>query len=65
VRRIFKIERAYAIGFAGLLAAMLAHGLVDNAFFLIDLAFAFMLTAGVMAQLTMSGDIRRFDALTT
>ncbi|MCS7059911.1 MAG: O-antigen ligase family protein [Anaerolineae bacterium] len=39
-----------AIGLLGLLAAMLAHGLVDHAFFLVDLAFVFMLATGVTAQ---------------
>lgn len=42
--------RAFGIGCAGVLAAMLAHGLVDHAFFLIELAYVFMLTAGAMAM---------------
>lgn len=36
-----------AAGFAGSLAAMLAHGLVDHSFFLIDLSFVFFLILGV------------------
>lgn len=36
-----------AVGFAGSLAAMLAHGLVDHSFFLIDLSFVFFLILGV------------------
>ena len=36
-----------AAGLAGGLAAMLAHGLVDHSFFLVDLAFVFFLFLGV------------------
>ncbi|MBP6015900.1 MAG: O-antigen ligase family protein [Candidatus Promineofilum sp.] len=36
-----------AAGLSGALAAVLAHGLVDHSFFLIDLAFAFFLILGV------------------
>jgi O-antigen ligase len=43
-----RASRPLAIGCAGFLAAMLGHGLVDHSFFLVDLAFAFMLTAGLM-----------------
>jgi len=39
------------VGLAGLLAATLAHGLVDHSFFLVDLAFVFMLACGLAAQL--------------
>jgi hypothetical protein len=35
-----------AVGLAGSLAAILAHGLVDHSFFLIDLAYAFFLLLG-------------------
>ncbi len=48
-RRVMRTNRPLAIGCAGFLAAMLAHGMVDHSFFLVDLAFAFMLTAGVLA----------------
>jgi len=41
--------RPLAIGCAGFLAAMLAHGMVDHALFLIELAFPFMVTAGLLA----------------
>ena len=40
-----------AAGLAGALAAMLAHGLVDHSFFLVDLAFVFYLILGVAVQL--------------
>jgi len=38
------------IGLAGSLAATLAHGLVDNSFFLFDLALVFMMMAGLAAR---------------
>jgi O-antigen ligase len=52
VKRTLRVNRPLAIGCAGLLAAMLAHGLVDHSFFLVELAYAFMLTAGVMAAIS-------------
>lgn len=51
-KRALRVNRPLAIGCAGLLAAMLAHGLVDHSFFLVELAHAFMLTAGVMAAIS-------------
>lgn len=39
--------RPVAAGLSGALAAMLAHGLVDHSFFLIDLAFTFFLLLGI------------------
>src|SRR5690606_23230465 len=41
-----------AVGFAGALAAMLTHGLVDHSFFLVDLAFVFYLVLGTAVWLT-------------
>jgi O-antigen ligase len=41
---------ALAIATAGFLAEVLAHGLVDHSFFLVDLAFGFMLFAGLTAR---------------
>ncbi len=43
--------RPLAVGLLGLMAAMLAHGLVDHSFFLVDLAFAFMLATGLTTQM--------------
>jgi len=40
-------SRALALGLMGAMADMLAHGIVDHSFFLIDLAFAFFLTLGL------------------
>ena len=47
VRRSDAAWRPVAVGLAGGLAAMLAHGLVDHSFFLVDLAFVFYLLLGV------------------
>jgi O-antigen ligase len=52
IRRAMPANRALAIGCAGFLAAMLMHGLVDHSFFLIELAYPFMLTAGVLVSVT-------------
>ncbi len=41
-------ERALALGLMASMVACLAHGLIDNSYFLVDLAFVFMLTLGVM-----------------
>jgi O-antigen ligase len=46
--------RVLAIACAGYLAEVLAHGMVDHSFFLIDLMFVFMLLAGVLASLAAS-----------
>ncbi len=50
--------RALALGLMGAMADTLAHGLVDHSFFLIDLAFVFFLTLGLVHLL----DSLRFDA---
>ncbi len=46
-----------AVGIAGSLAYMLAHGLVDHGYFLVDLAFAFHLLLA-LAQTTPSSWVR-------
>ena len=56
IRRTLRRDRALAVGCAGLLAAMLGHGLVDHGFFLIELDYPFMLTAGVMSATERSAD---------
>jgi O-antigen ligase len=38
--------RAIILGWIASMAAMLAHGLIDNSYFLVDLAFIFFLTLG-------------------
>ncbi len=50
LRAVGRADREWlpvAAGLLGSLAAMLAHGLVDHSFFLIDLAFVFYLLLGV------------------
>jgi O-antigen ligase len=51
IKRALRHDRALAVGCAGLLAAMLGHGLVDHSFFLIELAYPFMLTAGLLSAM--------------
>ena len=43
-------RRALAIASAGTLAAILAHGMVDHSFFLVDLMFGAMLVAGLLGR---------------
>jgi O-antigen ligase len=45
------MDRALLIGLAGAMANLLAHGLVDNSIFLVDLGFAFFLLLGVAARM--------------
>ncbi|MCX7840945.1 MAG: O-antigen ligase family protein [Anaerolineae bacterium] len=43
--------RALAIGLMASMTAALAHGLIDAAYFYVDLAFVWMMTLGVMSEL--------------
>ncbi len=43
--------RALVIGLMGSMAAFIAHGLVDEPYFLIDMAFVFFMTLGLMHQI--------------
>jgi O-antigen ligase len=45
-------DRAIILGWIASMAAMLAHGLVDHSFFLVDLALVFFLTLGWVSALT-------------
>jgi hypothetical protein len=47
-------ERALILGLMGSMVATLAHGMVDNSFFLVDLAYIFFLTLGVVGRLAAS-----------
>ncbi len=40
------------LGLMGSMVVFLSHGLVDNSYFLVDLAFAFFLTVGIVQRLT-------------
>ena len=44
-------QRALVIGLLASMTAALAHGMIDAAYFYVDLAFVFMLTFGVVMQL--------------
>ena len=44
------------LGIMGSMVVFLAHGLVDNSYFLVDLAFAFFLIVGVVQQLAEQTD---------
>lgn len=49
-------RRALALGLMGSMANFLAHGLVDASYFLIDLAFVFFLTLGLVQWLAGEGE---------
>lgn len=42
--------RALLLGFVASMIVFLAHGLIDNSYFLVDLAFVFCLTLGIVAR---------------
>jgi len=44
-------ERAILLGLAASMLDFLAHGMIDNSYFLVDLAFVYMLTVGAIASL--------------
>jgi O-antigen ligase len=46
-----KLPHPLVLGLMGSMVVFLAHGLVDNSYFLVDLAFAFFLTVGVVQRL--------------
>jgi len=55
LRRLVEPDhRALALGLMGSMVSFLAHGLVDASYFLVDLAFAFFLTLGVVQWLSRS-----------
>ncbi len=54
-QRLAPAWRPVAAGLAGGFVAMLAHGLVDHSFFLVDLSFVFYLFLGVAVWLGQSG----------
>jgi O-antigen ligase len=52
-QRVMPEWRAVAVGLVAGFCAMVVHGLVDHSFFLIDLAYVFMLMLGVTVWLQM------------
>ncbi len=53
--------RALLLGLMASMAVTLAHGVVDNSFFLVDLAFTFCLTLAVAANLAGAGQTTQAD----
>lgn len=51
IRELTGNKRAMAIGLIASMTAALAHGMIDAAYFYVDLAFVWMLSLGVIAQL--------------
>ena len=55
-------QRALALGLLGGLVGTVAHGLIDNSIFLVDLAFVLMLALGIFRR--WSGDsVRSLEGL--
>ncbi len=52
-RKIAGVDRAFILGLLASMTAALAHGMIDAAYFYVDLAFGFMLMLGLMVE---SGD---------
>jgi O-antigen ligase len=46
--------RVLVLGLMASMADCLAHGLIDNSYFLVDLAFVFMLTVGLVRRMVMA-----------
>lgn len=47
-----KLPQPFVLGLIGTMTVFLSHGLIDNAYFLVDLAFSFFLTVGLIQKLT-------------
>lgn len=56
LRAVDPAGRALAAGLMGSMAAMLAHGMVDEVHFVIDLAFIFFMTLGLMHRLNVEAE---------
>jgi len=54
IKQLGGTHRALVIGLIASMTAALAHGMIDAAYFYVDLAFVFMLFFGVMMQLDRS-----------
>jgi len=51
-------QRACLAAIAGALVDLLLHGMVDNSYFLVDLAYQFWLAAGVLAVMARRGEMK-------
>lgn len=49
-------EQALALGLMASMVACLSHGLIDNSYFLVDLAFVFFITVGIMVGMSAQSD---------
>jgi hypothetical protein len=47
--------KALLLGLMASMVDLLAHGLIDNSYFLVDLAFVFCLTLGIVARIERLG----------
>lgn len=56
-RRAAPWSRTLALGLMASMVGFLVHGLVDNSYFLVDLAFVFFLTAGIAGRLGSDGEL--------
>ncbi len=56
LRNLNSESRALAVGLMGGMAAMIAHGMVDETAFVIELAFIFFMSLGLMHQLAEEAD---------
>lgn len=56
--------RALVIGLMGSMAAFLAHGMVDATHFVIDLAFIYFMTLGLLHQINEEAEIDAIEVIT-
>ena len=65
-RRLLALARGdgggWFLGLLGSMVAFLAHGLVDNSFFLVDLALVCMMTAGIVGAVVRGAEARTAGA---
>jgi O-antigen ligase len=47
-----RLPEPFVLGLMGSMVVFLSHGLIDNSYFLVDLAFIFFLTVGMVQRLT-------------
>ena len=50
-----KLPEPFMLGLMGSMVVFLSHGLIDNSYFLVDLAFIFFLTVGIVQRLAETG----------
>jgi O-antigen ligase len=55
-RLYHQLPEPFVLGLMGSMVVFLSHGLIDNAYFLVDLAFIFFLSSGLVQRLLEAGD---------